>query len=185
MINRLVSFALYGLPATLVLLSFMLGHSSIKPEQDRLQAPNEIGLDNIEADVDETENDTNQNSDASSEDDPALTLGTPGFQYYPYPSTIIGNVPNSTKLFSFEIAVAIYDTSLAANVMITTLEEREPQLRPLILENAVDLDENVLLSKDGRLQLKENIKKTINDYLARWGYEPFIHAVEITSFIIT
>jgi len=183
--KHLISFALYGLPALLILLAFMIGHATIEPEQDRLKDPAKVVKEAAAAEIEEKQSDSDQSDEATDEDNPALALGEPGFQYYSYPSTIIGNVPNSTKLFSFEIAVSIYDTPLAANVMITTLEEREPQLRPLILENAVDLDESVLLSKSGRADLEEDIKQTINTYLARWGYDPFIHAVEITSFIIT
>lgn len=183
--KHLISFALYGLPALLVLLAFMIGHATIQPEQDRLKDPTQVAKEIVAIETEDDQPDVDQDQEAADDDDPALVLGEPDFQYYPYPSTIIGNVPNSTKLFSFEIAVSIYDTPLAANVMISTLEEREPQLRPLILENAVDLDESILLSKSGRADLEEDIKETINTYLVRWGYDPFIHAVEITSFIIT
>lgn len=183
--KHLISFALYGLPALLVLLAFMIGHATIEPEQDRLKDPVQAAKEIVAIETEDNQPDVDQGQEAADDDDPALVLGEPDFQYYPYPSTIIGNVPNSTKLFSFEIAVSIYDTPLAANVMISTLEEREPQLRPHILENAIDLDESILLSKSGRADLEEDIKETINTYLVRWGYDPFIHTVEITSFIIT
>jgi len=178
--KKVISAALYGAPALVTLLVFAAGHSTISPQSDRLDALNPpTPTIEIEAPP--------ENTDASAQEtnEEGFVLATPGYEYYPYPSTIIGNVPGSNKLFSFEIAVSIFEAPLNANSMMTTLEEREPQLRPLILAQAVDLDEDVLLSREGRQLLSEKIKATINDYLERWGYEPFIHSVELTSFLIT
>ena len=174
------SAALYGAPALVTLVVFAAGHSTISPQSDRLDALNPPAP-SLEIDA------PPENTDASVQatDEAGFVLATPGYEYYPYPSTIIGNVPGSNKLFSFEIAVSIFASPLNASNMMTTLEEREPQLRPLILAEAVDLEEEVLLTKEGRHLLSENIKATINDYLERWGYEPFIHSVEFTSFLIT
>ena len=173
-----INAALYGLPAVVTLAAFSVGHMSIKPEQDRLAPP--------EALVEE-QRDAPPEEDAAEEvpDDVDPMLLVPGYQYYPYPAAIVGNVPGSNSLFSFEIAVSIYETPLNSNGLIDILEEREPQLRPLILAEAVGLNDEVLLSYEGRIQLAETIKETINMYLVKWGYDPFIHAVEFTSFIIT
>ncbi len=179
-----ISFALYGLPAVIILTAFAFGHSSINPEEGRSQSL-EASLKDAEQTKPSTSAEEEEPAEDGSETDNAAVFSTPDYQYYPFPSAIVGNVPNTNKLFSFEIAVSIFDTALAGNVMISTLEEREPQLRPLILENAVALNEDVLLYKSGRDALAENIKDTINTYLARWGYDPFVHSVEITSFIIT
>ncbi len=174
-----INAALYGLPAVVTFAAFSLGHMSIKPEQDRLAPPEALVEEQLEVAPEEEE--------ATDEvpDDVGPTLLVPGYQYYPYPAAIVGNVPGSNSLFSFEIAVSIYETPLNSNGLIDILEEREPQLRPLILAEAVGLNEEVLLSYEGRIQLAETIKETINMYLVKWGYDPFIHAVEFTSFIIT
>lgn len=176
----LLSAALYGAPALITLLVFAAGHNTISPQSDRLDALNPPNTPiEIEAPP--------ENTDASAQetDEDGFAIATPGYEYYPYPSTIIGNVPGSNKLFSFEIAVSIFESPLNASSMMTTLEEREPQLRPLILAQAAELNEEVLLSREGRQLLSEKIKTTINDYLERWGYEPFIHSVELTSFLIS
>jgi flagellar basal body-associated protein FliL len=178
-----LSAALYGAPALITLLVFAAGHSTISPQSDRLDALNPPSPP-IETEA-VPENPENTDASAQATDEAGFVLATPGYEYYPYPSTIIGNVPGTNKLFSFEIAVSIFESPLNASNMMTTLEEREPQLRPLILAQAVDLDEETLLSREGRQLLSEKIKTTINDYLERWGYEPFIHSVELTSFLIT
>ena len=172
--------ALYGLPASLTIGAFSIGHLSISPETSPLNPPN------VEA-INEAASE--QDAEEPSVDDTELAEGNilsePDFQYYPYPSTVIGNIPGSNKLFSFEIAVSIFETPLSASNLMSALEEREPQLRPVILDQTVDLTEEALLSKEGRSNLAELIKASINNSLIRWGYEPFIHSVEITSFIVT
>ena len=65
------------------------------------------------------------------------------------------------------------------------LAELELQLTPLILDQALGMSAEVLLSKYGRETLKVQIKDMLNETLEKWGHSPFVHAVEITSFVVT
>jgi flagellar basal body-associated protein FliL len=115
----------------------------------------------------------------------AAMLGLPQYQYFPYRTTLVGNIEDTNQLFSFEIAVAVYDKKIFANASMDVLAELELQLTPLILNQTVGMTAEVLLSKDGRETLKLQIKDMLNETLEKWGHSPFVHAVEITSFVIT
>ena len=166
---------LYVLPGVIVLGAFFLGHKLIDPDVDRLLPPEEsIKITKPEP--------------ASSEKDQTQIEGIfvgPEYQYFPYRSTMIGNIPGTNQLFSFEIAVALYENSLTANSLMDTLAELETQLTPMILDQALGISSEVLLSGGGREALKLKIKNMLNDTLTKWGHTPFIHSVEITSFVVT
>ena len=115
----------------------------------------------------------------------AAMLGLPQYQYFPYRTALVGNIEDTNQLFSFEIAVAVYDKKIFANASMDVLAELELQLTPLILNQTVGMSAEVLLSKDGRETLKLQIKDMLNETLEKWGHSRFIHAVEITSFVIT
>ena len=97
----------------------------------------------------------------------------------------MGNIEGTNQLFSFEIAVAVYDKKIYADASMDVLAELELQLTPLILDQALGMNAEVLLSKNGRETLKVQIKDMLNETLEKWGHSPFVHAVEITSFVVT
>ena len=115
----------------------------------------------------------------------AAMLGLPQYQYFPYRTTLVGNIEGTNQLFSFEIALAVYDKKIYADVSMDVLAELELQLTPLILDQALGMSAEVLLSKYGRETLKVQIKDMLNETLEKWGHSPFVHAVEITSFVVT
>ena len=179
MARKLKIGLLYGLPGTIVLSAFFAGHMSISPEVDRLADPN--GATAIIEPVEEVEAEV---SDAAAGAAAAM-LGLPQYQYFPYRSALVGNIEDTNQLFSFEIAVAVHDKKIFVDVAMDTLAELEKQLTPLILDQAVGMTAEVLLSKDGREALKHRIKDMLNETLEKWGHSPFVHAVEITSFVVT
>ena len=166
---------LYVLPGVIVLGAFFLGHKSMDPDVDRLSPPEE-SIEIMEPVPAPSEEDQTQIEGF---------FGGPEYQYFPYRTTIIGNIPGTNQLFSFEIAVALYENRLTANSSMDTLTELETQLTPMILDQALGMSSEDLLSKDGREALKLKIKNMLNDTLAKWGHTPFIHSVEITSFVVT
>ena len=96
-----------------------------------------------------------------------------------------GNIPNSTKLFSFDVAVSLLESSLQITELMTILEELEPQITPMILEQTTGMTSDILLTEDGRTAWKLKMKQILNVTLEKWGYKGFIHTVEITSFIVS
>ena len=179
MASKLKTGLLYGLPGTIVLGAFFAGHMSISPEVDRLADPNDATA--IIEPVEEVEA---EGSDAVAGAVAAM-LGLPQYQYFPYRTTLVGNIEGTNQLFSFEIAVAVYDKKIYANASMDVLAELELQLTPLILDQALGMNEEILLSKNGRETLKVQIKDMLNETLEKWGHSPFVHAVEITSFVVT
>ena len=175
MARKLKIGLLYGLPGTIVLSAFFAGHMSISPEADRLADPSDAT-----AVIEPVEDVEAESSDAA-----AAMLGLPQYQYFPYRTTLVGNIEGTNQLFSFEIAVAVYDKKIYANSSMDVLAELELQLTPLILDQALGMNADVLLSKNGRETLKVQIKDMLNETLEKWGHSPFVHAVEITSFVVT
>lgn len=170
---------LYVLPGALVLGAFFGGHMLITPERDRLADPNETVV------LVEPEEEPTAKSEGASDSAVASLLGPPQYQYFPYRTTLVGNISDTDQLFSFEVAVAVYDTHMSANSSMDVLAELELQLTPMILDLTVGMKAETLLSQDGREALKLRIKDMLNDTLAKWGHEPFIRSVEITSFVVT
>jgi flagellar basal body-associated protein FliL len=181
MIGKLKIGLLYVLPGIIVLGAFSAGHMSITPEADRLADPNDVA--EITEPVEEVDADAGGGDAAAGA--AAAMLGLPQYQYFPYRTTLVGNIEDTNQLFSFEIAVAVYDKKIFANASMDVLAELELQLTPLILNQTVGMSADVLLSKDGRETLKLQIKDMLNETLEKWGHSPFVHAVEITSFVIT
>ena len=179
MARKLKIGLLYGLPGTIVLSAFFAGHMSISPEADRLADPSDAT-----AVVEPVEEVDAEGSDAAAGAAAAM-LGLPQYQYFPYRTTLVGNIEGTNQLFSLEIAVAVYDKKIYANSSMDVLAELEMQLTPLILDQAIGMTAEVLLSKLGRETLKLQIKDMLNETLEKWGYSPFVHAVEITSFVVT
>lgn len=175
-----INGALYGLPAAIVLGVFFAGHSSIAPQKDIIEQRSP----QAEAPAEAEPPQELETAEADPAQDPSMIM-KPSYHYYPYPANFMGNLPGSNQLFSFELAVSIFETALNASTLMKTLEEREPQLRPIILEQTQGLDGDTLLSREGRNQLRENIKTQINNHLVKWGFEPFVTSVEFTSFLIT
>ena len=84
---------------------------SISPEVDRLADPNDATA--IIEPVEEVEA---EGSDAAAGAAAAM-LGLPQYQYFPYRTTLVGNIEGTNQLFSFEIAVAVYDKKIYADVI--------------------------------------------------------------------
>ena len=166
---------LYVLPGAIVLGAFFMGHKTVNPEVERLSPP----VESIK--IPEPASVSNEDDTPQAEE----LFGGPEYQYFPYKRTMIGNVPGTNQLFSFEVAVALYENHLTANSLMDTLAELETQLTPMILDQALGMSSEVLLSVSGREGLKLKIKNILNDTLEKWGYKPFIDSVEITSFVVT
>lgn len=179
MTSKLKIGLLYVLPAIAVLSAFFVGHISISPEADRLADPTNTAV------VIEPVVEVDAESGDAAQGAAAAMLGLPQYQYFPYRTTLVGNIEDTNQLFSLEIAVAVYDKKIFANASMDVLAELEMQLTPMILDQTVGMTAEVLLSKDGRETLKLNIKDMLNEALEKWGHSPFVHAVEITSFVVT
>ena len=170
---------LYVLPGTLVLGAFFGGHMLISPARDRLADPNENVV------LVDPEVEPAAESEGGGESAVASLVGLPEYQYFPYRTTLVGNISDTNQLFSFNVALTVYDTKLAANSSMDILAELELQLTPMILDLTVGMRAETLLSKEGREALKLRIKNMLNETLAKWGHDPFVRSVDITSFVVT
>jgi flagellar basal body-associated protein FliL len=177
--NKVKAGLLYGLPTIIIFGLFMLGHKFINPEHDRLEqleAPTEV----IEQVTTSKKNDDLENSRSND-----ALFGVPEYRYFSFKKSMTGNIPNSTKLFSFDVAVSLLESSLKITELMTVLEELEPQITPMILEQTTGMTSDILLTEDGRTAWKLKMKQILNVTLEKWGYKGFIHTVEITSFIVS
>lgn len=182
-------FAIYLLPAMLVIGLFAVGHKFIHGEDDRLTAfkvengliilPEEIEpvseATPIEEQIEVTEN--------GQPIDPALLL--PTYRYYQMVESFTGNFDSSGRFYKMELALSVHQSKIKADAIILKLEELETKLRPAIVDALTDISEETLRTADGRNNLMQTLRDAVNGQLINLEEDPVIEAVSITNLVLT
>ena len=169
------------LPAGLVLLLFSFGHLLVKTDYSGVYYTEKvdalIGYESLQGSTD---------TELSSE-------GVPGdgnhvlvdkYNYLKIENVFQGRLLDTKELFSFEVAVATFQTNVTADFFIKAIYEIEADLVSEISTLAVDTTSAELTTIEGRKVITDRIMDGLNDYLVKNGYNPDIHYVYIINYNI-
>ena len=167
------------LPAGLVLLLFSFGHLLVKTDYSGVyyteQVDALIGSESLQGSTD---------TELSSEDVPGD--GNPvlvdKYNYLKIENVFQGRLLDTKELFSFEVAVATFQTNVTADFFIKAIYEIEVDLVSEISTLAVDTTSAELTTIEGRKVITDRIMDGLNDYLVKNGYNPDIHYVYIINY---
>jgi len=186
MIKRVVKFALYVLPALIVLAAFAAGHLFLNPETDRLQT---YRIANGLVEPLPEPPPVTEAPAAADQPPPEMTpdgqILEPGYHYFSFTMPFTGNLDDTRRLYSMEISVSVFDTPFRADAMTVRLTEMEAQLRPYVVEALEGVTEEGLQSKDARNSISDKILETLNSAFTTLGENIVLKSVVVTNLIFT
>ena len=106
------------------------------------------------------------------------------YNYLKIENVFQGRLLDTKELFSFEVAVATFQTNVTADFFIKAIYEIEADLVSEISTLAVDTTSAELTTIEGRKVITYRIMDGLNDYLVKNGYNPDIHYVYIINYNI-
>jgi flagellar basal body-associated protein FliL len=160
------------LPATLVLALFLLGHAFITTEGSGLYVDDESSLDYTTG----AENQTEQ--------DPTLPQLPNKYNYLKIENVFSGRLDDTDELFSLEVAIVTYQSTIASDFFIESMREKEADLIAEITKVVVDMDHARLSTASGRAILTNEIQEHLNAYLEDEEFDADISEVFITNYNI-
>ena len=169
------------LPAVLVILAFTLGHSFVAVDYSG------VYFEETEEVIEETVSVETQILDDGTEvqlDEDGLPLLPDKYNYLKIENVFQGRLSDTDELFSFEIALATYQTNVTADFFIKGIYEIESKLVSEISTIAVDVNHNDLSTTEGRKVLTDKIMKELNEFLVEEGFNPDIHYAYIINYNI-
>ena len=169
------------LPAGLVLLLFSFGHLLVQTDYSGVYYTEQVdaltGSESLQGPID---------TELSPEDVPGD--GNPvlvdKYNYLKIENVFQGRLLDTKELFSFEVAVATFQTNVTADFFIKAIYEIEADLVSEISTLAVDTTSAELTTIEGRKVITDRIMDGLNDYLVKNGYNPDIHYVYIINYNI-
>lgn len=165
------------LPAGLVLLLFSFGHTLVEADYSGVYFEELVEAENLQA-TSEAESDS---EDVSGDGNPILA---DKYNYLKIENVFQGRLNDTKELFSFEVAIATYQTNVTADFFIKAIYEIEAELVSEISTIAVDTISNELLTPEGRKIITNRIMDGLNEYLVEKGFNPDIHYVYIINYNI-
>ena len=165
------------LPAGLVLLLFSFGHTLVEADYSGVYFEELVEAENLQA-TSEAESDS---EDVPGDGNPILA---DKYNYLKIENVFQGRLNDTKELFSFEVAIATYQTNVTADFFIKAIYEIEAELVSEISTIAVDTISNELLTPEGRKIITNRIMDGLNEYLVEKGFNPDIHYVYIINYNI-
>lgn len=169
------------LPAGLVLLLFSFGHLLVQTDYSGVYY-----IEQVEASKDSESLQGLTDTESSSESVPGD--GNPvlvdKYNYLKIENVFQGRLLDTKELFSFEVAVATFQTNVTADFFIKAIYEIEAELVSEISTLAVDTTSEELTTIEGRKIITDRIMVGLNDYLVKKGYNADIHYVYIINYNI-
>ena len=169
------------LPAGLVLLLFSFGHLLVQTDYSGVYY-----IEQVEASTDSESlqglTDTESSSEAVPGDGNPVLVDK--YNYLKIENVSQGRLLDTKELFSFEVAVATFQTNVTADFFIKAIYEIEADLVSEISTLAVDTTSAELTTIEGRKVITDRIMDGLNDYLVKNGYNPDIHYVYIINYNI-
>ena len=165
------------LPAGLVLLLFSFGHTLVEADYSGVYFEEPVEAENLQA-TSEAESDS---EDVPGDGNPILA---DKYNYLKIENVFQGRLNDTKELFSFEVAIATYQTNVTADFFIKAIYEIEAELVSEISTIVVDTISNELLTPEGRKIMTNRIMDGLNEYLVEKGFNPDIHYVYIINYNI-
>jgi len=169
------------LPAGLVLLLFSFGHLLVQTDYSGVYY-----IEQVEASIDSESlqglTDTESSSEAVPGDGNPVLVDK--YNYLKIENVFQGRLLDTKELFSFEVAVATFQTNVTADFFIKAIYEIEADLVSEISTLAVDTTSEELTTIEGRKIITDRIMVGLNDYLVKKGYNADIHYVYIINYNI-
>ena len=106
------------------------------------------------------------------------------YNYLKIENVFQGRLNDTKELFSFEVAIATYQTNVTADFFIKAIYEIEAELVSEISTIVVDTISNELLTPEGRKIMTNRIMDGLNEYLVEKDLNPDIHYVYIINYNI-
>ncbi|MDB4092477.1 hypothetical protein N9547_00895 [bacterium] len=165
------------LPAGLVLLLFSFGHTLVEADYSGVYFEELVEAENVQASS-EAELDS---EDVPGDGNPVLA---DKYNYLKIENVFQGRLNDTKELFSFEVAIATYQTNVTADFFIKAIYEIEAELVSEISTIVVDTISNELLTPEGRKIMTNRIMDGLNEYLVEKDFNPDIHYVYIINYNI-
>lgn len=169
------------LPAGLVLLLFSFGHLLVKTDYSGVYFTEQVDA-LIESESLQGSTDTELSSEGVPGDGNPVLVDK--YNYLKIENVFQGRLLDTKELFSFEVAVATFQTNVTADFFIKAIYEIEADLVSEISTLAVDTTSAELTTIEGRKVITDRIMDGLNDYLVKNGYNPDIHYVYIINYNI-
>jgi flagellar basal body-associated protein FliL len=160
----------WGAPL-LVLILFSIGYgltTSKTPAKEVVEVAEVVQEEDIVAGLDET----------------GSMFLAPIYRYYTVVFPFNGNITDSNKLFSIELAFGVHKNKIEADAMIISLDDYEPRLRPSLFEVLMTMALSDARSVEGKLKIRKHLTEAANSMLIELGDEPFIDDVVFINFSI-
>jgi flagellar basal body-associated protein FliL len=95
-----------------------------------------------------------------------------------------GRLDDTDELFSLEVAIVTYQSTIASDFFIESMREKEADLISEITKVVVDMDHARLSTASGRVILTKEIQEHLNSYLKNEKFDAGIFEVFITNYNI-
>ena len=169
------------LPAGLVLLLFSFGHTLVEVDYSGVYFEEQLE-ELVEAESVQASSVAELNSeDVPGDGNPILA---DKYNYLKIENVFQGRLNDTKELFSFEVAIATYQTNVTADFFIKAIYEIESELVSEISTIVVDTISNELLTTEGRKIMTNKIMDGLNEYLIEKDFNPDIHYVYIINYNI-
>ena len=169
------------LPAGLVLLLFSFGHLLVQTDYSGVYYIEQVEV-SIDSESLQGLTDTESSSEAVPGDGNPVLVDK--YNYLKIENVFQGRLLDTKELFSFEVAVATFQTNVTADFFIKAIYEIEADLVSEISTLAVDTTSEELTTIEGRKIITDRIMVGLNDYLVKKGYNADIHYVYIINYNI-
>ena len=160
------------LPAVVVVALFAVGHGYVSDEGSGLygtpESPTSPAID--------PENSTMQDS--------ALPQLPDKYNYLKIENVFSGRLADTDELFSLEVAIVTYQSTIASDFFIESMREKEAELIAEITKVVVDIKHDMLSTVSGREILMSEIQEHLNSFLEDEGFDGGIFEAFITNYNI-
>tara|TARA_B100000073_G_scaffold294336_1_gene258264 strand:+ start:1740 stop:2303 length:564 start_codon:yes stop_codon:yes gene_type:complete len=180
------SILLFCLPAIIVSVIFVLGHTFLvksQPTRDQLHEMIAISIPGYgEAPLEELPEEPSEDTMV----DEAGTILFKNWNYYPFTAAFASNLADESGILTIEIAVSLYDFEAATEVMIATYEKPAimATIRSAILFALSSKDRQSVEGRVAQAALEEELLNVVNETLKDLKLEPDIKDLHIIRFII-
>tara|TARA_X000001036_G_scaffold253582_1_gene235998 strand:+ start:564 stop:1199 length:636 start_codon:yes stop_codon:yes gene_type:complete len=181
--------ALYSLPAIGTFIIFIITYNMMvkaPPSREQIEAL----LTKKEKSPEELIKKEESNSNQEAPEEEKLEQGSdipfigPQHYYQSFTGALATDLKNDTGILTIELAVSIFMGKLNADTYFENFRKFEPALRSVLLGVMRSKTKVEVESKEGKVQLQQEMLKAINDELKNLGADPEIKTVQFTKILI-
>jgi flagellar basal body-associated protein FliL len=181
------TMALYGLPAAIIFLVFIVMYNVLvqePPSRDEIKAlltKNENKVDSVSV---KEEKDTKDAEPEGLEQGSDIPFIGPQHYYHSFTGALATDLRNNSGILTIEIAVSIYMGQLNADKFFEGFKDFEPALRSALLTVMRTRTKEEVEDTKGKKALNLEMLKAINNELEILGAKPEIKTVQFTQFLL-